>query len=162
MKRSVLIVLAVIFVGCAAARPPVESVATTESDQYYSGPICPVGCVERYGVTNPYILDTDIEYLQLMMWRYWGATEDALEAENDEEARTILAGANADTLRLRQEYTEWWNDHPLEQDCYYCGPVCQEMNLLLLHSPVTDSHPICPTPAPSSTAWRPDSLCVVQ
>ncbi len=151
MRWCILVVLAVIFVGCAVASPlvePAEPTATAEPGQQYSEPVCPTGCVEQFGVTNPYLLETDITYLQLSTWRYREAVEAALEVENTEEAQAILTEAHNDVLRLVREQAQWWEGHALDQDCYYCGPVCQEMNILLLHSPVTESHPICPVPAP--------------
>ncbi len=151
MKWYVWMVLALAFAGCAATGQPVQSAeltATVEPGQQYSGSVCPTGCVEQFGVTNPYLLETDITYLQLTTWRYRRAVEAALEAENTEEAQAILTEAHNDVLRLVREQAQWWEGHALDQSCYYCGPVCQEMNILLLHSPVTESHPICPVPAP--------------
>lgn len=162
MKRCIWVVLIVIVGGCAAASPPVELTALAGPDQQYSGLSCPTGCVAQYGVTNPYILETDITYLQLSMWRYREAVEAALEAGSEGAAKTtILEEARADVLRLAREHNAWWEGHALDQSCFYCGPVCQEMNLLLLHSPVSDSYPICPDPASSSTVTRLDQTIVV-
>jgi hypothetical protein len=130
MKKSVWVVLAVIFMGCAAASPPVES---AESD---AGKCWPSTCEA----------ETSILYLQLGMWRYDAAACAAREETDAEAKQAILEEARVDVYRLRQEYSAWDAERPAppaDAPDVYCGVICQEVQTRLFGVEMTEAHNLC-------------------
>lgn len=117
-------------IGCAtASQPTVQMAASQPTEARTSGPL-----TEQWSRQIDMHFDpeneTAVGYLQLYAWRLDAAANDAVEAPDIETARAILSEGESDVTRLRQEYSLYWetSDH----SCYYCGPVCREMEQKLL------------------------------
>jgi hypothetical protein len=108
-------------IGCTTASQPTVQTAG-QSEQTRS-------CSAQDALFDPGN-ETDVGYLQLYAWRLEAAVEDAAKAPDVETARAILSEGESDVTRLRHEYAAYWDmsDHT----CYYCGPVCRELNQKLL------------------------------